>query len=165
MVGRETFGLWNGVLMRFVLIFIFAFATGLPAAADPAPSVEEIFRAFGLFGAWAIDCQGPATPANPHVAIGMPTAGVVLEDHDLGDDYALNRYSVLAARRISPERLAVNVIFQPGTPGEERQKLEFLVHGGTRRTLFNQSDGGPVRVKGGIALARGSKTPVLKKCE
>ena len=95
----------------------------------------------------------------------MLTAGVVIEDHDLGADYALNRYSVLAAQRITAERLAVDVIFQPGTADEEHHKLEFLVHEGTRRTMFYQSDGGPVRVKGGIALAAGRKTPLLRKCE
>ena len=151
--------------MRNALIFVLALVTSLPAAADNGPLVEQVFREFGLFGTWAINCQDPATPANPRVTIDMPTAGVVIEDHDLGADYARNRYSVLAARRISAERLAVDVIFQPGTPEEERQKLEFLVQNGTRRTMFNQSESGPVRVKGGIALARGSKTPVLKKCE
>ena len=151
--------------MRIALIFVLAFVTNLPAAADTGPSVEQVFREFGLFGTWATNCKGPATPANPRVTIGMPTAGVVIEDHDLGPDYALNRYSVLAAQRITAERLAVDVIFQPGSPGEERQKLEFLVRDGTRRTMFNQTDGGPVRVKGGIALARGGKTPLLRKCE
>ena len=156
--------------MRIAALLVFAFAavlssTALPAAADTGPLVEQVFREFGMFGTWATNCQAPATPANPHVTISMPTAGVVLEDHDLGSDYALNRYSVLAAQKVAAERLSVDVIFQPGTAGEERQKLEFLVHGGTRRTMFNQSDGGPVRVKGGIALARGSKTPLLRKCE
>jgi hypothetical protein len=151
--------------MRFALVLVLALVTSLSAAADTGPLVEQVFREFGLFGAWATDCQGLTTPANPRVTISLPTAGVVIEDHDLGDDYARNRYSVLTARRIAAERLAVDVIFQPGTDAEERQKLEFLVHDGTRRTMFNQSDGGPVRVKGGIALARGSKTPVLRTCE
>jgi hypothetical protein len=31
--------------------------------------------------------------------------------------------------------------------------------------MFNQTDGGPVRVKDGIAVARGSKTPLLRKCD
>jgi hypothetical protein len=61
--------------------------------------------------------------------------------------------------------VAVNVIFQPGTDAEERQKLIFSVRDKTRRTMFNQTDGGTVRVKDGIALARGSKTPLLRKCE
>ncbi len=151
--------------MRVALILVLAVVASLPATADTGPLVEQAFREFGLFGTWASNCQGEATPANPRVTISMPTAGVVLEDHDLGADYALNRYSVLAAQRITAERLEVDVIFQPGRPGEERQKLEFLVRDGTRRTIFNQSDGGPVRVKGGIALARGSRTPLLRKCE
>jgi hypothetical protein len=56
------------------------------------------------------------------------------------------------------------VIFQPGTQVEERQKLVFSVHDNTRRTMFNEGDGGTVRVKDGIAIARGSRTPLLRKC-
>ncbi len=89
----------------------------------------------------------------------------MLEDHDLGPDFAVNRYSVLSAERISASSMSVDVIFQPGTEVEERQKLVFSVRDNTRRTMFNQADGGTVRVKDGIALARGSKTPLLRKCE
>lgn len=153
------------VIMRVAAAAVFACVTAWPAAADNPATVEELFNEFGLFGTWANNCKGPAAPDNPRVTIGMPTAGLVLENHDLGPDYAVNRYSVLAAQKVAAERLAVEVIFQPGTASEERQKLEFLVRGDTRRTMFNQPDGGPVRVKGGIALARGSKTPILKKCE
>lgn len=135
----------------------------MPAAA--AASVEELFQQFGLFGNWAGDCAQPAAPGNPHVSISMPTAGLVLEEHDLGSDFAVNRYSVLSADRVAAERLAVEVIFQPGAEGEERQKLVFLIRHDTRRTMFNQPDGGPVRVKDGIALAHHTKTPLLRKCE
>ena len=48
---------------------------------------------------------------------------------------------------------------------EDREQLIFLVRGRTRRTMFNQPDGREVRVKDGIALPGGSKTPVLKKCD
>jgi hypothetical protein len=90
--------------------------------------------------------------------------GLVLEDHDLGPEFAVNRYSVLSAERVSPTSVSVSVIFQPGTEAEERQKLIFAVRDNTRRTLFNQADGGAVRVRDGIAVARGSKTPLLQKC-
>jgi hypothetical protein len=146
-----------------VLAFLAAISTALPVAA--APAVEELFQQFGLFGSWAGDCQQPATPDNPHVSISMPTSGLVLEDHDLGTDFAVNHYSILSAERVSAERLAVEVIFQPGAEREERQNLVFLIRNDTRRTMFNQPDGGPVRVKDGIALARRSKTPLLRKCE
>src|SRR5690349_17856765 len=136
----------------------------LPGVAAAA-SVEDLFRQFNLFGNWATECDGPPSPSNPHVSIVTPSAGLVLEDHNLGPDFAVNHYSVLSAEQVSTTSISVNVIFQPGTELEERQKLVFAVRGKTRRTLFNQTDGGAVRVKDGIALSRGSKTPLLRKCE
>jgi hypothetical protein len=70
----------------------------------------------------------------------------------------------LSAERLPGDRVALQVIFQPGTQIEERQNLVLLVQRGTRRTLFNQPEGGPVRVKEGVAVGRGTKTPTLKKC-
>jgi hypothetical protein len=151
-------------IMRIVAVVVLALLTAVPAAAT-SPSVEDLFQQFGLFGKWASDCKQPATPANPHVSITMPSPGLVLENHDLGADFAVNRYSVLSATRISEVRLSVEVIFQPGTQDEERQTLVFQIRDGTRRTMFNQPAGGPVRVKGGIAVASDTKTPVLRKCE
>ncbi len=150
--------------MRIAAVLVLALATAVPAAAQTA-AVDVLFQQFGLFGTWAPDCGEAASPANPHVGITTPSAGLVLEDHNLGHDYAINHYSMLSAERLSGERLAVEVIFQPGTDAEERQKLVFRIRKGTRRTMFNQPDGGAVRVKDGIALAHGSRTPVLRKCE
>ena len=135
------------------------------ATSAAAAPVDTLFQEFGLFGTWAPDCKQPATPANPHVSITTPSPGLVREDHDLGPSYTVNRYSMLSAERLSPDELSVEVIFQPGTETEERQKLVFRVRKDTRRTMFNQPDDGPVRVKDGIVLARGTKTPVLNKCE
>ena len=146
--------------MRFVAVLVLAGATS--AAAAP---VDMLFQEFGLFGTWASDCTQPATPANPHVSITVPSPGLVLEEHDLGPNYAVNRYSMVSAERLSADELAVEVIFQPGTETEERERLVFLVRKDTRRTMFNQPEGGPVRVKDGVVLARGSKTPVLNKCD
>ena len=149
--------------MRIVAALVLAALTAAwPAAASP--SVEELFSAFGLFGNWAADCKLPATPANPHVSIIVPSPGLVLEDHDLGPDFVVNRYSVLSAERVSATNLSVEVIFQPGAEHEERQKLVYLIRDGTRRTMFNQVAGGPARVKDGVVLAAGRRTPLLRKC-
>ncbi|MEI9803727.1 MAG: hypothetical protein WDN48_03670 [Pseudolabrys sp.] len=137
----------------------------LVSPAVASDSVEDVFRAFDLFGTWATACNKPATPSNPRVSIKIPSPGLVLEDHDLGPDFTVNRYSVLSATRLSDTRLRATVIFQPAQEGEERQVLEFLVRNETRRTMFNQPEGGPVRVKDGVALTHRVKTPVLKKCE
>lgn len=155
--------------MRFAAVFVFGLLLANSAAAEPpeqapSPSAEKVFQSFGLFGDWALDCKEPASPANPHVAISVLSPGLVLEEHTLGDEYAVNRYSVLSAARLSPERLAVEVLFGPGTENEQRQKLILQVHKGTRRTLFNQPEGGEVRVRDGVALSQHTRTPLLKKC-
>ena len=150
--------------MRLVAIFVLVASFAARDGASGA-SVDELFQQFGLFGTWAADCGQSATPANPRVSIITPSAGLVLEDHNLGPDFAVNRYSILSAEKISANSLSVDVIFQPGTEVEERQKLVFAVRDNTRRTIFNQTDGGAVRVKDGIALARGTKMPLLRKCE
>lgn len=150
--------------MRIAAVMMFAAVAAMPATAKSA-SVEVLFQEFGLFGTWAPDCAEPASPANPHVSITTPGAGQVLEDHDLGTGFAVNRYSMVSAQRLSAERLLVETIFSPGVGAEERQKLIFRVHGQMRRTMFNRTGDGELRVKGGIALPDGSKTPVLRKCE
>ncbi len=149
--------------MRIAVVLVLALTTAMPAAQ--AASIDALFQQFGLFGTWALDCGYAASPANPHVTITTPSAGLVLENHDLGPDYTVNHYSIMSAERLSDERLAVEVIFQPGSANEERQKLVFLIRKGTRRTMFNQPAGGEARVKDGVVLAHGSKTPVLNKCE
>jgi hypothetical protein len=136
-----------------------------PAPQVASSAVRRLFEDFGLFGTWAVDCKQPASPDNPHVRIASVESELVQEDHDLGPDFTINHYSVLSAERLSPTNLSAVMIFQPGTDDEEKQKLIFLVRNNTRRTLFNQPDAGPVRVKEGIALARGTKTPLLTKCE
>lgn len=130
----------------------------------PSDGAEALFREVGMFGDWAADCGRPASLDNPHVSVTTPSAGLVLENNDVGPNYAANRYSVLDARRLPGNWIEVNVIFRPGAPGEERQTLVFEMGKGTRRTIFNRADDGEVRVKNGIVLSRGIKTPVLRKC-
>ncbi len=149
--------------MLIVAVMVLAAATAMPA--DKAVPVETLFREFGLLGTWAPDCKLAASPANPHVSITMANAGTVVEEHDLGPGFAVNRYSMLSGTRLSDELLSINSIFEPGAADEERERLVFRVRGGTRRTMFNQPEGGKARVVDGIALPGGRKTPVLKKCE
>jgi len=149
---------------RWQAMLVYAAVAAVPGAA-PATPTNELFQEFGLFGIWAIDCSAPPSPGNPHVSIAALLSGDVLEEHNLGADYAVNHYRYLSAERISADQLSTQVIFQAGSEGEERQTLVFRIRGNTRRTMFNQPESGPVRVKDGIALASGSKTPTLMKCD
>ena len=152
-----------GVVMRVIAVLLLAAAISIPAEA--ALSTEQLFNSFGLFGTWAVDCKREAASDNPHVSVTMPGPGLILEDHDLGGDNVVNRYSVLSAEKVSDTRIAVQVIFQPGKETEERQRLVLAVHDGTRRTLFTQPLDGPVRVSDGVVAAYGVATPLLRKCE
>jgi hypothetical protein len=151
-------------VLRRVALVVLAAALAAPAAAA-APEPEVLFEQFGLFGAWAVNCARPVSPANPSVMIAQIAPGVILEEHDLGGDHALNRYSILSAEKLSDTELGVDVLFQPGTEDQERQRLVFAVRNKTRRTMFNRPEGGAVRVKDGAVVGHGSKTPLLHKCD
>ena len=132
-------------------------------ATDPA--VVELLQSHELFGTFAADCSRPAAPTNPHVRVSQEPGGMVIEAHDVGLKYTNNLYSVRAARRVAADRLDLKVVFVPGTQAEQYQTMELIVGKGTRRTMFNRVDNGPVRVQRGVALANGSRTPLLKKCD
>ena len=149
--------MWRGIAIALIVL------AAIPAAR--AASTEEVLREFHLFGTWAVDCGKPPSPANPYVKVTNPSPGLVLEEHHLAADGPVNRYSILSAERLSDTRLALDVIFQPGREGEERERLVLQVRDDTRRTLFNQAQDGPVLVKDGAVVGHGMKTPVLRKCD
>ncbi len=146
--------------MRIAAVILLILVAVNPAGAA---SVEELFAAFGLFGTWAPDCGKDASPDNPHVRVSA-SAGQVVEEDELGADYAINRYSFLSAEKLSADRLAVIVQFQPGEGEAELQKLIFEVGKGTRRTILNQPQGAAARVRAGTAVTHKTRTPTLRKC-
>jgi hypothetical protein len=157
--------------MRFAAVVVFVIAGLMPAVAKDAtppavdnPGIEAVLRDAGLFGTWAVDCGAPATPANPHVSIVLADAGAVIERHELGPEYEINNYRVIAANRLSKTRVAVEVLFKPGSQREQNQELIFVVGHDTRRTMYNRIAGGKVVVKDGVVAGHGVKTPVLRKC-
>ena len=155
--------------MRRLMAIALTLTAVLPVAAtvlavEPS-ATEQVLRQFGLFGRWAVDCQREAAPDNPHVTDLMAASGMVLERHDLGRESEINHYQIVTAKRLSATRLSLEVIFQPGSDNEQRQHLVVMVRDDTRRTLLNAPEGGPVRVKNGVALGFGLTTPLLRKCE
>lgn len=147
--------MWRAVMGVFVLCAGPVYAAELSAA--------QVFQQFGLIGTWAVNCAAMPSPGNPHVTDTVQN-GAVIERQDLGPDTEVNIYRILAATRLSGTRLSVQAIFRPGGEGEERQALIWSVHNGTRRTLRNKPEDEPLRVKNGVAISFGVKTPLLRKC-
>ena len=150
-------------MVRLVVIAV-AVLWAAAAAAKPG-DVVSLFNEFGLFGVWAVDCAGAASPGNPHVSVSMPKAGRVLERHDFGADFEANRYAIVAARKVAGHRLALDALFAQGAAEPQRQLIIVSVTKEGRRTMFTGSVDEPPRVKDGIATATGTATPLLKKCE
>lgn len=142
-----------------------ALAFVVAATAVRAATVDELFAQFGMYGTWSPDCTLAPALHNPHVTVAKQSDGTITEDSDQGPGYQHNRYSFVSAQRLSETELSVDVVFEPGTPAQERQRLVFLVHDGTRRTMVNQPEGGAMRVNNGIAVTNGNPTPVLNKCK
>lgn len=154
-----------------VAAFLVLLVAGLHSAAAtevaPAtgkPTIAAVLKDFGLFGAWAVNCALPATPANPHVSIVETEPGTVVERHDLGPEYETNSYSVIAAAPLSMTRVSLDVVFKPGADGQQQQRLILRVEHDTRRTMFNRIEHGAVVVKDGIVVGGSAHTPVLHKC-
>ncbi|MBS0246637.1 MAG: hypothetical protein JSR61_08440 [Proteobacteria bacterium] len=136
--------------------------------ARPSFNAEPVFRDLNLLGNWARDCAAPASPQNPHVATTAPGDGRVVEVHDVGPEYASNLYHFIAARRLDKDSIEAQALFRPGLEGEEPQTLVMRIGKDargtdTRRTIYNRGDDG-VRVRNGVALRSGLKTPVLRRC-
>jgi hypothetical protein len=141
-----------------------AAATEAAAPVTGKPAIAAVLKDFGLFGAWAVNCALPATPANPHVSIVETEPGTVVERHDLGPEYETNSYSVIAAAPVSTTRVSLDVVFKPAAEGEQRQHLILRVDHDTRRTMYNRVEHGAVVVKDGVVVGHGAHTPLLHKC-
>jgi hypothetical protein len=151
-------------LVLLVVGVHFAAATEAAPAGRATVAVAGVLKDFGLFGAWAVNCTLPATPANPHVSIVATQPDTVVESDDTGPEHETNSYRVIAAVPLSKTRVSVDVVFKPGSERQMRQRLIFRVEHDTRRTMFNRIEGGGVLVKDGIITGHGARTPLLHKC-
>jgi hypothetical protein len=150
--------------MRLVSAFVLA-VLALSSGEARASDISALFKDYGLFGTWAVDCKTGASPDNPHVTVSETEPGRIVERHDLGPRYGANAYRMLDAHRVSATRIAIETAFQPDSEAEQKQELVLSVRDGTRRTMFTQVAGGAVRVKDGAVVGHGVKTPTLRKCE
>jgi hypothetical protein len=167
----KRFAVWG--LLAATLSVMPAVAATEPGAgnaelARPSFTAEPVFRDLNLLGNWALDCRAPASPQNPHVATTAAGDGRVVETHDVGPEFASNLYHFVAAHRLDKDSVEARVLFRPGLEGEEAQTLVMRVGKDakgveTRRTIYNRGDDG-VRVRNGVALRSGLKTPVLRRC-
>jgi len=151
--------------MRVCAAIVLIAMLSAPASARK-PSVAELFNEFGLFGVWAINCEGEPAIDNPRATLlRPPPSGPVIENDDTGPGTYVNHYTIVAARRLGEDTLSVKVIYRTGARHQQLQDQVWRVRDNEWRTLFNKPKGEPARVKDGIVVGSGSETPVLHRCE
>jgi hypothetical protein len=74
--------------------------------AENADSIETVIRELGLLGRWATDCDQPASRALPQ-QIFVVKGGTVWRLLDIGDGSHEFDYTIAAAQRVGPNRLAL----------------------------------------------------------
>src|ERR1051325_3518624 len=102
---REQRGMRGAAAILFLL---------LAASAPAAETAEALFSQFDLYGSWAVRCDRPASPVNPHVTIAAISAGVLTEEQNTGPDFQLNTYLIAKAERVDPTSLSVHALFRAG---------------------------------------------------
>ena len=150
-------------MVRAMAVIVAAAILAAPLTARPT-SVARDYRHFGLFGAWAPNCSEAASPDNPHVTVRMERHAVI-EQNEFGAGFETNRYLIVAARRMSGGRLAIDALFAQGDAEPRRQLIIMHIDGQSRRTLFTGTADEPPLVKEGIAVTLGKPTPTLVRCD
>jgi hypothetical protein len=130
------------------------------ALADGSP-VPDILRQFGLLGTWAIDCSRAAGPNDEHSIYAISASGEATMSYTRGEPYRDIVYSIRAAERVAPDRLALTVLHMPDrTPVD----LVLLKEAGTLRVWSSHTPDGRMLVMGGVITGNGKESPRFRRC-
>jgi hypothetical protein len=126
----------------------------------PSGDVAGLFKQFGLTGNWSIKCLD-TTPGNWDIRF-VEQRGKLFQVHSNGR--AENRYEILEASQLAPDRLRVRVRFT-NSEADEIQTLEWVIRDGRVRTYSNISEKrGPV-VTDGVIVGTQRETPWIERCK
>jgi hypothetical protein len=125
----------------------------------PSTDIAGLFKQFGLTGSWSINCAD-RRPSTWEIRF-VEQRGKVFQVHSNGRDE--NRYEILEATQLAPDRLRVRVRFT-NIENDDLQTHEWVVRDGRSRTYSNISDKrGPV-VADGIIITAKRETPWIERC-
>ena len=148
---------WGYMLLKARLAGLASMILLAPANAQSPRSVLE---GFGFFGNWAINCDMPATVANPRRHAFLTRGGEIHFTENYGLRAQRNFYVVFDAKRIAPDRIGLRIQLN----GQAMQNLTMVKANGRLRTVANQRSDGLFLVKDGVVVGTGSETPWLSPC-
>jgi hypothetical protein len=152
------------------LFFVLAFLCApLPATAqtepEQSPGIEEdvatLFGKLGLTGTWSQNCSQSEGPSNWYIRY-IEERGRIFQI--LTNSRSENRYEILGAKQLGPDRLQVRMRFtNPAV--DDLQTHEWIVRDGRVRPISNISDKHGPGIVDGVILSNKQPTPWIERCK
>ena len=148
----------NRPFCRLALAILFSLALTLKASAE---TVAETARAWGLIGAWSLDCSlAPDRGKGAVLAYEIASGDRVVHRRDFGD--ASDESEVISAKVSGDGMLNLRVFFP-----QLKQIREYgfaMQPDGTMRAIYNRNQKGEYTIRNGKFTANGNPTPSQHKC-
>lgn len=147
------------MLPRAIIIALLA----LPAApVARAQSVENMFREFGLLGAWAENCSLPAGTrgGNTYTIYAVAADGTVTLTYDSGARVSQAVNVILRATRIGDDRIGY---LQENRNTKAQIEIELVLRNDTIKVWTSRRATGEVLVREG-KFAGGGESPTQSRC-
>lgn len=147
--------------MRLKLLAATAAVIFFSAPAANADSLNETLEAFGFFGRWAMNCEGPASPTNNVRTARLSPGGDPVFNESLGGSGEPNSYVILRAKRAGAD----TIVLRTKLNGEIIQELTMHRRGDRLRTITNRDiASGEYLVRKGVVVSTKQETPWLVRC-
>ena len=148
----------NRPFRRWALAIPFLLTLTLNASAE---TVAETARAWGLIGAWSLDCSvAPDRGQGAVLAYEIASGDRVVHRRDFGD--ASDESEVVTAKVSGDGMLNLRVFFP-----KLKQTREYgfaMQPDGTMRAMYNRNQEGEYTIRNGKFTANGNPTPPQHKC-
>jgi hypothetical protein len=144
-----------------------AFLVLWPLAAR-ADEIYDNLQRFGLVGTWAIHCDQPMSPANPHSVIYAAPDGRPLRKLVRGGDFADLYSTIESAKIVTADTIATTWRNSTGWTGAQAGVAIDMViakNGRRVRTVDSRGSDGTHFIQGGVFTKSGAQAPSMEKCD
>ena len=147
------------MFLRALLVASSAFSIGAVARAQ---SVENVFREFGLIGAWAENCAQPAGTqgGNTYTIYAVEADGTVTLTYDSGARVAKTVNVILRAERRGDDKIAY---FQENRSSKAQIEIELVLRNDRIKVWTSRRATGETLVRDG-KFASGGESPTQARC-
>jgi hypothetical protein len=148
----------NGPFRRLALAILFLLTLTLNASAE---TVAETARAWGLIGAWSLDCSvAPDRGEGAVLAYEIASGDRVVHRRNFG---ATTDESEVITARVSGDGMLNLRVFFPKL--QQTREYGFAMQpDGTMRAMYNRNQEGEYTIRDGKFTANGNPTPSQHKC-